>query len=66
DYIGRGRGLARGKRDNEDEFVKKNETIITVYASSEIDEQILNKIKENIEISDKKIDLNKTILKVSK
>ncbi|MDE6562903.1 MAG: hypothetical protein K2J98_01310, partial [Malacoplasma sp.] len=48
------------------EFVKKNETIITVYASSEIDEQILNKIKENIEISDKKIDLNKTILKVSK
>lgn len=48
------------------EFVQKNETIITVYASNEISEEIINKIEKNIEIRNEKIKLNKTILGISK
>lgn len=48
------------------EFVEKNETIITIYSSTEIDLNIIAKVNKNIKISKNQISLNKTILDISK
>lgn len=57
-------GIYLNKYNNE--LVKKNETIVTIYSSHPIEKSVINKIKDNIEIFENKQKANKTILGVSR